>query len=93
MAREPRIFPVFSPTVNEVVPFVDLGHKQRNISRVVLQVAIDRHDHLAASVFQPALIAAVCPYCGDSTTQPWVCIDQLGKRAARAVCGTVVHGN
>jgi len=55
MLAEERVLPLFPPAVHQVVSFVDLGQQHLDIGRIVLQVAVHRHNHVARGELQAGL--------------------------------------
>jgi hypothetical protein len=55
LAGEQRIVSLLSPAVDQVVPLVEFLHEHRNIERVVLQVAVERHDYVAGGMLDAGL--------------------------------------
>ena len=47
-ARKIRVLPFHPPAADHIVALVDLVQQQGNVGRVVLQVGVQRHDHVAA---------------------------------------------
>ena len=53
LRRDPpreRVAPLRLPAGDEVVPLVELGEEPRDLGRIVLQVAVDRHDDVAGGL-------------------------------------------
>ena len=51
-AADESILPLTPPPTHDVVPFVDLLQQPRDVCRVVLEIAVHRHDHLPAGVVE-----------------------------------------
>ena len=52
LSEEQLVLPLLTPSANQVVPLVQLRDQCLDIPRVVLQVAVERDDHLAPSVVE-----------------------------------------
>ncbi len=87
-----RVAPFRLPPRDEVVALVESGEEARNLDRVVLEVAVDRHHDLAGGLLEPRVERrglAEVPSEADGTDVV-VRVVQAGQRPERSVRGAVV---
>ena len=48
LARKQFVLPVFSPTGNDVEPFIKFVQQTRDVGRIILHIGVHRNQHLAA---------------------------------------------
>ncbi len=60
-AREPWIFAVAPPTADHVVTLVQLGQQQPDVARIILQIAVEKDEDVAAAVLDAGLQGSGLP--------------------------------
>src|SRR5437667_2999092 len=67
---QPGVFPFDAPAADDVIPFQDLFDELRNLSRVMLEVAIHRNDDFAVRIIETCLerrcLAKISPETNQS---------------------------
>ncbi len=91
----PGIVPGLLPAADHVVALLELGQKSRNLGRVVLEVAVEREDHVAPGGLERrreggrlAEIAAK-----PDRAHPRIAPGQRGQDGPRAVAAAIVDEN
>ena len=84
-----------APAARDVVAFLDLGEQRRNILRRVLQIAIERNDHVALRLIETGGksggLSEIAAQANDFQTA--VGFDQIGQQVEAAIRGRVIHRN
>ncbi len=82
-----------APADDDVVALVDLREERADVGRIVLQVAVHRHEHLAARLLDAGRhgrrLAVVAAELHDAHAR--VAARDLGGELERAVPAAVVH--
>ncbi len=94
-SAEPGVLSVASPAVHQVIAFLQLGEQQGDVRRIILKVAVDRHNHVAHGVFQAGLhrrgLAVVAPEEDHADVR--ILLGECGESWPAVVRRTVIDEN
>ncbi len=81
LAVEKTVLAVLAPAADDVVPFVDLGHEQRDVVGIVLQIGVHGDDHFAARLVEAGREGRRLPEVAAQAHHLEACILQASSRS------------